>query len=225
MAVLRDFPADVAGMIPLYHDPCLRKKTFSIMEIPDIVIVRMNRGEGEGMRLFNTYFWSGLLIVAGVLMIAKYSLNLRFSTPRVLFGLIIIYIGCFVLFGGSGWGGGIRSGANLVFGNGHIPVHALEDEYNIIFSNGSIDMTDMDEVPSDGEVEVNVVFGSGVLRINPDIPIVIKMSAAFGSVEAPDRSSAGFGENIYRTPAAQAGGDYLEIEANAVFGRLEIVER
>jgi len=185
----------------------------------------MNRGEGEGMRLFNTYFWSGLLIVAGLLMIVKYSLNLRFSTPRILFGLIIIYIGCFVLFGGSGWPGSIRSGANLIFGNGHIPVQATEDEYNIIFSNGSIDLMDMDEVPFGREIEVNVVFGNGTLRINPDIPIVIKMSAAFGSVQGPDRSSAGFGENVYRTPAAQAGEDYMEIKANAVFGRLEIIER
>jgi predicted membrane protein len=176
------------------------------------------------MRLIKTYFWSGLLIVAGLLMIIKHSFNLRFSTPRILFGLVIIYIGCFVLFNGSSWIGNVRGGANLVFGNGHIPVRTLEDEYNIIFSNGSIDMTDMDKVPFGREVKVNVIFGNGTLRINPDIPIVIKMSAVFGSVQAPDRSSSGFGENIYRTPAAQAEGDYLEIEANAVFGRLDIIE-
>jgi hypothetical protein len=69
---------------------------------------------------------------------------------------------------------------------------------------------------------VNVVFGSGVLRIDAAAPVRVTMSSAFGSVEAPDGRSVAFGDSDYRTAAYRDGAPALEIHATAVFGRLLI---
>jgi hypothetical protein len=67
-----------------------------------------------------------------------------------------------------------------------------------------------------------VIFGSGVLRLNPAVPVHVSMSSAFGSVQAPNGRSVAFGDSDYATPSYKAGSPALEIKATAVFGRLVI---
>ena len=71
---------------------------------------------------------------------------------------------------------------------------------------------------------VNVVFGTGVLRVNPSLPLRIDMSSAFGTVEAPDGRSVSFGDSVYTSPAYRDGAPALMVHATSVFGRLVIAK-
>ncbi|HYW81970.1 MAG TPA: hypothetical protein VFB30_01865, partial [Spirochaetia bacterium] len=71
--------------------------------------------------------------------------------------------------------------------------------------------------------EVNVVFGSGTLRLNPAMPVRVNMSSAFGTVEAPGGRSIAFGDMVYTSPSYKDGAPALEVHATAVFGRLTIL--
>lgn len=60
-----------------------------------------------------------------------------------------------------------------------------------------------------------------MIKVNPEIPTVIKISSAFGSGNTPDGSTIVFGDHTYRTGE---GTPALVIEANVVFGKIDIVE-
>jgi len=95
-------------------------------------------------------------------------------------------------------------------------------DYNVIFSRGDVDLSDVALGSSSVKTQVNVVFGSGVLHVNPALPVRVDMSAAFGSVEAPDGRSVSFGDTVYTSSSYRDGAPALEVRANAVFGRLVV---
>ncbi len=74
----------------------------------------------------------------------------------------------------------------------------------------------------DATREVNVIFGSGILRVNPETPVKISMSSVFGSVRAPDGSTVSFGDRTWTSAAYREGSPALRIKAAAVFGSLSI---
>jgi len=52
---------------------------------------------------------------------------------------------------------------------------------------------------------------------------LIKASSAFGELELPDRSSVIFSSQKYKIGDISTNQGYLEIEANAVFGKLKFI--
>jgi hypothetical protein len=72
---------------------------------------------------------------------------------------------------------------------------------------------------------VNVVFSQGHLILNDSLPIKVKMNTVFGSSSAPDKSANGFGETTFTTSAYKEGSPYILVDANTVFGKLDIESR
>jgi hypothetical protein len=72
------------------------------------------------------------------------------------------------------------------------------------------------------KIKFDVVFGEGTLLLNPDIPTLIKGDAVFGSVYYPDNSQVSFGSRTYEFSIVNRTDPYLLIDADAVFGRLNI---
>jgi hypothetical protein len=71
---------------------------------------------------------------------------------------------------------------------------------------------------------VTTIFGSGVLKINPDIPVVIKVDSVFANAHFPDGTNISFGDYTYHSPRkAEQDVAPLEIKADVVFGDLTIV--
>ena len=155
------------------------------------------------------------------MLIAKYYFRLSISTMRIVGGVFLVALGLTWILGGFQLGGR----GDMFFGEGIIHGVKAQDEYNIVFSNGVVDLTTL---PWDGngekvELEVNVVFGNGVIRIDPDVPTVVKVSGAFSKAEMPDGSFVSFGDSVYSIPGADSN-KTLYIKANVVFGSLKIVE-
>jgi hypothetical protein len=173
------------------------------------------------MRFFFSHiFWGALLILIGVSAILK-SFNINIPIFRIVFAFLFIYTGVSILVGHNI---GINSSDNTVlFSDTSIKVtDIVEREYNIIFGKGIIDLRDV-KLNGQEKIEANVIFGSGEILLNPEIPVTIRVSSAFGNAKLPDKSSVTFGELTYRSGNFNENEAYLLIEANTVFGGIKIL--
>ncbi len=169
--------------------------------------------------LIDGIFWGVLLIVVGVWFILRRFLPVHIPVVRLIIAVLFVYVGIRVLVRGPFSG----SGPTGVFSESHQRyTPGWDRDYNIIFSRGDVDLSDVSVGASGVHTQVNVVFGSGVLRVNPALPVRIDMSAAFGTVEAPDGRAVSFGDTVYTSGSYRDGAPALVVHATAVFGRLVI---
>ncbi len=169
--------------------------------------------------IFDGVFWGIVLIALGVWFLLRRYVPVHIPVFRIIVAVIFVYVGIRVLVQGPV----IRDRNTMVFSESTLPYTPDNGhDYNVIFSTGTVDLTGATVGSASVHTQVNVVFGSGVLRLDPRVPTHVAMSAAFGSIEAPNRGSVSFGESDYRTPAFKEGAPALEIKATAVFGKLVI---
>lgn len=171
------------------------------------------------------YFFPGniflgiILILFGLSAILReYGINIPFF--RVFFALILIYLGLTMLLGKPIF----RTNDNIsLFTHTDITVTKnINEEYNIIFGTGEIDMSELIIEEAKEPIEVNVIFGNGVLKINKDQPVLIDASSAFGSVKMPEGNNIVFGDYTYQNEVEGSERKRIFIKASAVFGKLEI---
>jgi len=171
--------------------------------------------------LIDGIFWGVLLIVVGVWFLVRRYVPVHIPVIRVIIAVLFVYIGIRVLVRGP-----VVHDRNTVIFSDSTALHYTPDsgrDYNVIFSRGDVDLTPVAVSATSIRAQVNVVFGSATLHINPATPAKVNMSSAFGTVDAPGERTVAFGETVYTTPAYKAGAPALEVRAAAVFGRLTIV--
>lgn len=98
-----------------------------------------------------------------------------------------------------------------------------KDSYNYVFGSGVLDLSNIKiENNKPLNIDVNVVFGNGTIKLNPNIPTKIKLTGAFSSTELPDKTSIALGSHTYFThPTEQE--PQINIHANVVFGKLLVI--
>jgi len=171
---------------------------------------------------FDGIFWGIVLILVGVWFLVRRLIPVQVPVFRLIIAALFVYIGIRMLVGGP-FG---RPGRPAIFSESHLRyAPGWNRDYNIIFGRGTVDLTGVTIAGASVRTEVNVVFGSGVLRVNPAQPLRIDMSSAFGTVEAPGGRSVAFGDTVYTSPSYRDGAPALEVHATAVFGRLEVADR
>jgi hypothetical protein len=172
------------------------------------------------INLFDGIFWGIVLIVLGVWFLVRKYVPVNIPVIRILIAVLFVYLGVRVLIHGPAF----RDKNTVVFSQSEMSYGSGEkdNEYNMIFSSGNVDLTGIPVGDRSVSAEVNVIFGSGTLRLNPAVPARVHMSSVFGSVHAPDGKSVTFGDTIFVTPAYKAGAPALEVKAAAVFGSLRI---
>jgi hypothetical protein len=170
--------------------------------------------------LFDGIFWGIVLIALGVWFLVRKYVPVNIPVIRILIAVLFVYVGVRVLIHGPS----VRDRNTVVFSQSEMSYVSGEkdNEYNMIFSSGNVDLTGVPVGDRSVSAEVNVIFGSGTLRLNPAVPARVHMSSAFGSVHAPDGKSVTFGDTVFVTPAYKAGAPALEVKAAAVFGSLRI---
>jgi hypothetical protein len=138
--------------------------------------------------------------------------------------LIIIFWGIQLLLGWKSkpWGYVHHDEHNIIFGQSTKNATPLTKEYNIIFSNSELDITEPNPEWLNSKLEVNTIFGSGFMKINPEIPAKIVTTAAFGRIITPDNQQSVMGDHVYQTPALKENQPYLLIKATVVFGNMEV---
>lgn len=171
------------------------------------------------MRLFSSFTIGFLFILAGILFIAKNSFNINISITRVVFGVVIILFGLNMLFGNSF----SKGENNLIFSSRTINYTENTDEYNVIFGSGVIDLSTLNSENFTSPIEVNTIFGSTVLKINPDTPINVETNTVFGTTKTPENQTNFFGDSTYKTDKPDNQVPVLRIKTNTIFGELKIV--
>ncbi len=150
-------------------------------------------------------------------MIIKYQFKLNISLPRIIFGVLFLALGISMLIGGPA----VRNRSNMIFSEGSIQVTKHERDYNVVFGNMVVDLTNVPKDELKGNLQINTVFGNALVKLNPEIPTIVKVNSAFGSGNTPDGSTIVFGDHTYRMGEDDP---VLTIEANVVFGKIDIVE-
>lgn len=172
------------------------------------------------MRMSGDYFWGLLFIVAGIALIVRYVFNINVPVVRIILGFIMIYFGVTLIAGGFI----VKNKNDIIFSDGNINAADVRDEYNIIFGNGTINLTKSKMTNRNGSIEVNTIFARGMLRIEEGVPAVIKVDSAFAGAHFPDGTTISFGNYTYRTKAYREGEPFILINADVVFGQLNIEE-
>ena len=174
--------------------------------------------------LFSPVFWGVVLILWGCAIVLNVLFHVNIPVFRILVALIIIFIGIQMIIGwkSNSWCYVHDDEHNIIFGQSTKQATPATKEYNIIFSNGEVDITEQDPEWVNSKLEINTIFGSGLIRINPEIPVKIVSSAAFGRISTPDNQQSVIGDHVYQTPVVKENQPYLLIKASVVFGNLEI---
>ncbi len=172
--------------------------------------------------LFSGVFWGVVLVLFGLSIIVKVVFNIHFPFFRILVALIIMYFGLRVLMGGTC----IRTHRNTVlFNEANVTATDSKNDCNILFGKGTIDLTSAELAAKNSRVRVNTVFGSGTIRISPDVPTLIEVNSAFAGSRMPDGNSIAFGKYVYKNKLYGETGKNLKVDANVVFGSLDIIEK
>jgi hypothetical protein len=174
--------------------------------------------------LFTPVFWGVVLVLWGCAIVLNVLFHLNIPVFRILVALIIIFVGIQLLFGwqGKAWYYVHTDENNVIFGQSTRNATPLTKEYNIIFSNGELKVTEPNPEWVNSKMEVNTIFGSGFITINPEIPAKIVTTAAFGRIITPDKQQSVMGDHVYQTPALKENQPYLLIKATVVFGNMEV---
>jgi hypothetical protein len=175
--------------------------------------------------LFSGVFWGSVLVLLGLSVIVRIVFNINVPVFRVVFALILIYLGIRVLMGGA-WCRPTCGAA--VFSDVNISSLSGQKEYNVIFGKGTIDATDSTITDKNRNVRINTVFGDAHIIISAKVPTVVKVSSAFSGARMPDGSTVSFGEYLYKNKAATETSDpnaTRRIDVSVVFGGCTVDER
>ena len=171
--------------------------------------------------MFTGVFWGLLLILVGIAAILR-NFDINIPIFRLIFGFFLIYFGISLLVGGPLF---TVDGGPVIFSDTDIVVtDAEDDQFDIIFRKGVIDLTAIKPEDEDLEFEIDTVFASTVVKINPDVPVKYEIESAFASAQMPDGNSISFGDYEYTSDSGEDDIHYIIIKGDVVFGSLEIVE-
>jgi len=178
--------------------------------------------------IFSGIFWGALLIVLGILIIIKILFHVDIPVFRILIALFFIWLGVKIIADGFSFGKNAdEDKSNIVFSETNVNAGTGDNEYNIVFGKGVIDLHQIALSDIKGDyvtIKVNSVFSGGVVKLNPEIPTVVRAESAFGGIQMPDGNSTAFGRYTYRTKNYRDGAKYIYVKANVVFGGLQIIE-
>ncbi len=173
--------------------------------------------------LFSGFFWGGILILWGLSIIINAVFHMNIPIFRIILAFIFVYIGLKMLWGGYRFTG--RSDKNtVIFSESSMNYNELNEnnEFNIIFGKSVIDLTGANIKNNTVHVHISAIFGEGIVKINPEMPVRVIANAAFAGAFTPDESITSFGQHTYKSSGYKKEENHLEIEADTVFGGIRI---
>lgn len=178
------------------------------------------------------YFWGLLLIVIGGVFFIEQILYIDIPVFTIICSFVLIYWGIDILLGNakpnvkrveySNHGNG--NSHDSIFTNDEIKATGIQDKFDIIFSNSMVDLTTLPIPTSNRKVKVDCIFSRALVKIDTDIPALIKVGAVFSSAYLPNGTSISFGDYTYATRAYNQNMPYYAIKVDVVFGHLDVVE-
>jgi predicted membrane protein len=175
-------------------------------------------------------FFGLVVILIGLSILLEGVFHINVPLFRIALGLFLLYLGARMLLGV--FSGSDRHGSwddPAVFSNhSYSPSTGDGDrlKYDIIFGRGMVDLTRIAREGGARRVEVNVVFGSALVKIDPTVPLEVEVNSAFGDARLPDQSATALGTFRYRPPGQDKQQEpKLRIKLSVVFGSCQVLEQ
>lgn len=167
-------------------------------------------------------FWGIILVIIGLSIIFRVVFDINLF--RVLIAVLLILLGIKILVGNRGIFN-LSSGRNdVIFSEKRYSgTPNNRTEYNVMFGKSVFDFRDIefkDEEPI--RLKINTIFGAAEIKINKNSPVKIKVDAAFAGAKMPNGNTVAFGSSQYVSNTYDASRNYMFIDANVVFGGLEV---
>ena len=177
------------------------------------------------MKMNPGIFWGLILVIIGASIILRIVFGINLF--RVLVAVLLIVFGIMVLFGSKGIFKCRSTGNENIFGDRMLRESPRDKtEYNVVFGKTVYDFRDFQFIEGTSvRIKLNTIFGSSYIRINNDIPVKVKIDAAFSSATTPDGNTIVFGTSYYYTPLFRESEKHFYIEADVVFGHLQLDAR
>ncbi|MCF8380501.1 MAG: cell wall-active antibiotics response protein [Bacteroidales bacterium] len=167
-------------------------------------------------------FWGLLLIVLGFSFIFRIIFNIDFPLFKIFIAFVFIFLGIRLLFGSFGILD-FKAGKNdVIFGENTF--HQFDDhgDYTTVFGKGNYDFRDFDLENEKKSVKISTVFGGATIKLSREMPVRIKVDAAFAGADLPNGNSAVFGSSYYESPNLDKNKPYLDLRIDVVFGGIDI---
>jgi hypothetical protein len=168
--------------------------------------------------IFSGLFWSGVLVLLGVCIILNVVLKTHIPFARIFFGLLLVYVGVSLLFGRA------RHERRWQRDDEPERVEITEpsEKQDVVFANRELDLTGLKLGDRTVRQEIDVAFGSALVRVSPAVPLRVEVSSAFADARLPNGGDVGFGDQVFKSKGLDPDQPYLLLKADVVFGRLEI---
>lgn len=176
-------------------------------------------------------FWGIALVTIGLIFLVQSIFKIDLPIFRILLGVGIVYLGVKMIFGSFGLEirgaklEKVATATSVVFTEADLKSksdNVVNRDFQTVFGNSKLDLSDLNSEELSEKIEVSAVFGKTQVITPRDLPLVVETNTAFGSVNVRGDKTSAIGNGIFRTPGFQSDKPYLKIEANSVFGEVEI---
>lgn len=171
--------------------------------------------------LFSEVYWGSLIILAGVLLIVKNVFHVEIPVLGIIFPIIIITLGVSLL---TGFKGHSTDSQRAIFSESNVTADSSNAEYSVVFGKGVYDLRGIKPTDKNVKIEINSVFSSAFVKVDPTTPMRIKIESAFAGGNVVNGKVAAFGDNVYRSASFNENMPFVDVEAHVVFGSLEVRE-
>ncbi len=176
-------------------------------------------------------FWGLALVTIGLLFLVQSIFKIDLPILRILIGVGIVYLGVKMIFGSFGLEirgaklEKVATATSVIFTEADLKSktdNTVNRDFQTVFGNSKLDLTNLTAEEMAEKIEVSTVFGKTEVLTPKDMPLVVETNTAFGSVNVRGDKTTAIGNGVFRTPGFEANKPYLKIEANSVFGEVEI---
>jgi predicted membrane protein len=167
--------------------------------------------------LFNKNFWGVVLVLLGAFFLAQEFLNIDIPIFTILISGFFIYLGIKLINGNIH----AKKMENLnVFGSHILAYHDELYDYSNIFGESKLDLS-LVEIKEDKTIEINCIFGDFKIKLSDSLNYKIVSNTLFGKTSMSDRSTDGFGAQVYTPSNFQSDLPCLTIKSSVIFGQIE----
>jgi len=165
-----------------------------------------------------------LIILLGLGIIVNVIFHTHIPTFKVLFGLILIYLGLKIIFGSwISFPTFQGNSGNVIFQERtYRGLPRDSKEYNAVFGKAVVDLRGIELKEKVTRIKISAVFGGAEVILSETIPVRIKADAVFGGIQLPENISGAFGTSTYQSKNFDENQNYLVIEGTSVFGGIVI---
>ncbi|OPJ56705.1 hypothetical protein [Clostridium oryzae] len=114
---------------------------------------------------------------------------------------------------------------DILFSDRKIVATGNEAAFNVAFSNGRIDLSALPQPESNRSLKINVAFSDSRIKIDENIPMVIKVKSMFSDARLPNNDNISFGQDFYKTRSYVDGKPHFYVEMNTAFSSSKIIDK